>query len=522
MMTHRIASKLLLPILLPCLLLAAALAQEAEPPPQAAQPEVTPAEESPPQPLEREAAPAEEAERQEQQSEATQTDEAAEEPQPQIAQPEQAPLQGPPTALDEARALLNSGRPVAALEILRTLPLDGPDRISVLFNRGLAAIAVSQLEGLDPGARRRFQDEAIAIFRTVLVDSPELVRVRLELARAFFMSGQDELARRHFELVLGGPLPPQVVVNIRRFLEALRERKRLTGYFGAAIAPDSNLNFASEEDIIYLDTVFGRLPFRREEASTEERSGLGLSVWAGGEYQLPLSQRLRMRMGADLAQRDYGGTEFDQSFLAGHVGPRWLVSPRTDISLLGTAHRQWLGTYPQIDESGMRLEIDHQLARRFWLRGTASSSVRECHNCEWRNGPQTGFSLSTVWTPAPVLQVHLTVGYDRDHARVEHWRSLSRWVRVGSQLALPLGFTLGTTAQMRRTYYAGEGGAHFTLTGRQRLDRSLSFGITILNRVVALYGFSPQLALIHEARATNAQAQGYERDRAELRLVRQF
>ena len=32
----------------------------------------------------------------------------------------------------------------------------------------------------------------------------------------------------------------------------------------------------------------------------------------------------------------------------------------------------------------------------------------------------------------------------------------------------------------------------------------------------------PQLALIHEARQTNAQAQDYDRNRAELRFVRQF
>ena len=38
----------------------------------------------------------------------------------------------------------------------------------------------------------------------------------------------------------------------------MQARKRLTGYFGLAVAPDSNLNAASETEIIYIDTVFGR------------------------------------------------------------------------------------------------------------------------------------------------------------------------------------------------------------------------------------------------------------------------
>ena len=501
-MTYRTASYLLIAVLFLCLLPAALPAQEAEPQsretqPEAAQPEGQP-QETPP--------------------EAVQPGEV----QPGVPQPGLRQPEGPRTGLDEARFLLDNRRPIAALEILRALPHDGPDRVNVLFNRGMAALAVSQLDELNEEVRQALYDEAIAAFRFILIDNPELVRVRLELARAFFFSGRDDLAQGHFERVLASPLPPAVVTNIQRFLDAIRDRQRLSGYFGAAIAPDSNLNYASEEDIIYLDTVFGRLPFQRDEESTEELSGLGLSVWAGGEYQMPLARHLRMRIGADIAQREYSGKDFDQTVLATHVGPRWLASPRTDLSLLGTAYRQWLGSHPQIDEQGMRLEISHQLAPRFWLRGTAAARERECHNCEWRNGPVTDFSLSAIWTPAPTFQVRLTVGYERDYASLVHWRSLSRWLRVDGNLALPLGFTLGGNAQMRRTHYAGDGRAHFTLTGRQRRDRTVSFGITILNRVIALYGFSPQIALFHDARMTNAQAQNFDRDRAELRLVRQF
>ena len=49
-----------------------------------------------------------------------------------------------------------------------------------------------------------------------------------------------------------------------------------------------------------------------------------------------------------------------------------------------------------------------------------------------------------------------------------------------------------------------------------------TFSVSVLNRVFTLFGFSPQLALINEARLINAQAQDYDRSRAELRFVRQF
>ena len=406
----------------------------------------------------------------------------------------------------------------AAVHAQETLPkLD--ERTAVLFQVGMRSLAeADQADG--DAARQELYDRAIAAFQLILVNRPELIRVRLELARTFFLKGQDGLARRHFELVLAGGVPPPVAANIRRFMNAMQTRKRFTGYFGAAFAPDSNFNAASESEIIYIDTTIGRLPFTRD-GDFGARSGLGVSVWGGGEYQQPLSERLRLRVGADLAQREYSGSDFDQLFLAAHAGPRWLASPITELSLLATAQRQWLGGEPYADETGVRLELDRRLTPRLWARGTASYRERD-HQRDILDGPQVGFTATAAWTPAPVLRVHMTVGYERDHAASEHWRNLSRSVRVGTSLALPLGFTLGTSAQMRRVRYDGSGRPHFTLHGGPRFDRIRTFTVSVLNRAFTLYGFSPQLALINEARQTNAQAQNYERNRAELRFVRQF
>ena len=419
-----------------------------------------------------------------------------------------------------ALAVLLACIPLATAARAQEEPPQRDNRAEILFHVGMTALAEAE-QADDDEARRELYDRAIAAFRLILVNRPELVRVRLELARTFFLKGQDGLARRHFELVLAGGVPPVVAANIRAFMNAMQTRKRFTGYFGAAIAPDSNLNAASESEIIYIDTAFGRLPFTRQ-GDFGAQSGLGLSVWGGGEYQQPLSERLRLRVGADLAQREYGGSDFDQSFLAAHAGPRWLASPITEISLLATAQRQWLGGIPYTDETGVRLELDRRLTARLWARGTAAYRQRDHQQRDFLDGPLVDFTATFAWTPAPVLRVHVTVGYERDHAALQHWRNLSRWVRVGTSLALPLGFTLGTSVQARRTYYDGSGVPHLTLDRKARRDRTRTFTLSVLNRAFTVFRFSPQIALIHEARLTNAQAQDFERDRAELRFVRQF
>ena len=394
------------------------------------------------------------------------------------------------------------------------------ERTARLFDLGMTALEIAERTDGE-SARSELYDKAIEAFRTILVNRPDLVRARLELARAFFLKGQDGLARRHFEAVLAGGVPRPVAANIRQFLAIMQSRKRLTGYFGMAVAPDSNLNAASESEIIYIDTVFGRLPFTRE-GDVGAESGFGLSVWGGGEYQQPLSDRFSLRVGSDVAVREYPGGDFDQLFLAAHVGPRWLASPITEISLLATVQRQWLGSIPYSDEFGARLELDRRLGPTVWARGTAAYRGRDFLSRDFLDGPAVDFTATLAWVPAPVLRVQFTAGYTREHAALEHWRNLSRWVRVGTSLALPLGFTLGTSIQARRTYYDGAGQPHLTLHGRPRRDRIRSFSLSVLNRAVTLYGFSPQLVLIHDVRLTNAQAQDYGRNRAELRFVRQF
>ena len=434
--------------------------------------------------------------------------------------PPSAPVEGS-AAVGGLQALIDAGRFEEAIVALRPLLEQEPVDASVLFLYGLASLEASQRPGRADEDREILLNEAIAAFRAMLVNRPDLVRVRLELARAFLLRGRDGLARRHFEAALAGGVPPTVAANIHRFLAIMQARKRWTGYFGAAIAPDSNLNAASESEIIYIDTAFGRLPFQRQ-GDFGAQSGLGVSVWGGGEYQQPLSRRLRLRVGADAVQRDYPGGDFDQFFVATHTGPRWLAGPITEISLLATAQRQWLGGHPYADETGVRLELDRRLTARLWMRGTASVRERDHHQHDFLDGPLAGFTASFAWAAAPVLRVQMMVGYEHDHAASVHYRNLSRWVRVGTSLALPLGFTLGVSAQMRRTYYEGSRRAHQVLDGRRRLDRTRTFSVSILNRAFTLFRFSPQLALIHEARLTNAQAQDYDRNRAELRFVRQF
>lgn len=127
--------------------------------------------------------------------------------------------------------------------------------------------------------------------------------------------------------------------------------------------PDTNIGASSDERVIYINVGGARLPFTRdaEELTT---SGIGLSLWTGGEYQYPLKDNPRLRTGANSSRREYEGRRFDQSSLSTHVGPRWLPARATEASLLASAQRYWSGGTPDHDALGFRIEAGHRFTHR--------------------------------------------------------------------------------------------------------------------------------------------------------------
>ena len=80
-----------------------------------------------------------------------------------------------------------------ALILLFSLPAAAQE-MNELFRQGMTAL--NQATRAEPDKRDALLDEAIAAFRKMLIANPSLVRVRLELGRAFFL--KDSSAKRGF------------------------------------------------------------------------------------------------------------------------------------------------------------------------------------------------------------------------------------------------------------------------------------------------------------------------------------
>ena len=441
----------------------------------------------------------------------------------------------PPAAragtLTEARVLVRTGQFEKALDLLRPLAQAGTVDASVLFALGVAAVGASEKPDVSEDKRDALLDEAIAAFHDMLVARPGLIRIRLELARAFFLKEEDRLAKRHFELVLAGKPPAAVALNVNRFLNIMRARKRWSLRLGMALAPDSNIGAGSDDRIIYINVAGQPLPFRRDQEELTS-SGIGVSAWLGGEYQYPLgdsgtgsgASRWRLRAGGDISRKEYRESRFDQMTVAGHVGPRWLIGRTSDVSLLLSGRHHWTGKAleePSHHDIGLRVEASHRLNPRTTVNARASRHERRYDERTHLDGPVTDVSVGVGWVASPTVRIDAGLGLGRERPEMERERHTRRWVQVGATAALPWGFTVGGSGTLRWADYEGNW-LPFVATGEPRNDLVRTLRVFAHNRALTFEGFSPQLSVTQEQRTSNAQLHDYERIFGELRFVRLF
>jgi hypothetical protein len=135
---------------------------------------------------------------------------------------------------DDIKALLDKGNSAAAYALGKKHPEElGKPQFDFYF--GVAAI--------DSG----HAGEGVLALERYTINFPGNVQAKLELARGYFILGDDLRAREEFNEVLKSSPPPAVTANIERYLDAIRAREsayRTTAgvFVEFGLGYDSNIN----------------------------------------------------------------------------------------------------------------------------------------------------------------------------------------------------------------------------------------------------------------------------------------
>jgi tetratricopeptide (TPR) repeat protein len=399
-----------------------------------------------------------------------------------------------------ARQLMNQGRLEEAAAVLDARLAAEPKDVQARFLKGMIAVAMKD------------NRQAVRIFRSILIDKPGATRVRLELARAFYLEKDYGNALRQFQFALAGNPPREVAANINHYLAAIRDAKSLSYNFGIAIAPDTNLNTGSSAREVSL---FG-LPFDLSEEA-RQRSGVGLALEAGAEWAPRIGKGKRLRLGVNGQRREYSGSDFDDMTVAGYAGPR-LVSGKWDLSLLGTAYQRWYGAKPYNHALGARAEATYYLNPRLGISGAASGQWVRHRQARERDGRLLALNGGAFYALTSSSAATAKAGVSRHEARIKPYSSWSGFVAAGYFRDLPMGFSIYVEPSFSLARYDRA----LIGFGRKRSDDTRSLLITLLNRHIVLSRFTPRISYTFTRQSSSVALYEFTRNRLEIGLTTVF
>jgi len=403
-------------------------------------------------------------------------------------------------AIQAAKTLMLNGQTAGARALLLDLETHHRKSNDIDFLLGLLAIDSHDY------------DFAIQRFRTMLVRQPDAVRVRLELARAFYLKRDYDNAFRQFQFARAGKLPAGVAGTIDRFLAAIRREKSWSYSFSVAVAPDTNINNGTSAREVQL---FG-LPFELSDNS-RRRSGVGAAIEAAAEFTPRISDHLRLKAGGAVLRREYQGKDFDDMTVAFYAGPR-LVLDKWDLSATATGVQRRFGGRRLSEGFGAKLDGTYYLDPRTALSLTLSAQQMRYPGYPMQTGPSYTAWAGIMRALTPSSSLNARIGLSRKSARVPELASWSESVSVSYYRDLPGGFSIYVEPGLARSTYD----AADPFFGVRRKDKVAGLRLGLLNRRIVMRGFTPRAAFTLTRRRSTIQLFDYTQRRIELGLTSAF
>ena len=213
---------------------------------------------------------------------------------------------------DRAKRFIQQGQHKAAYDLL--LPQEGARAGDPEYDYLLG------ISALDSGDAER----AVFALERVLAVQPDNHLARAEIARAYYVMGEKDTARREFETVRKQQIPQQAKETIERYLSAISasEVTRASGFIEYGLGYDTNVNSATGQNQIALPALGGIVATLNSAATRRSDTFQALS---GG---LNITHRLTQDWSAvggfaAAAKLNNSANEFDTMSVDLNLGGRW-------------------------------------------------------------------------------------------------------------------------------------------------------------------------------------------------------
>ena len=417
------------------------------------------------------------------------------------------------TALDAVKmagGLVDRGDLEHATQILTMLP--ETDNLPVEIERWylLAQIA----------ARQGDLDTAIKIYRKLLDEQPDLVKIRYELALCYMQQEQWYRADYHLRLAMAGDDIPDIVKQRMMYDRYIvRQNKNWDIWFNFGATPDSNINqVPGGEECITTEygTFCNQLP--------DPISSVGFNFLLGGHYEFKLGDQWRWKSDANIYGTIYKQHDYDDLYVGFSTGPRYVWS-KGDIWTAAVMSRRLYGWHGYNTSYGGKIDTNYDITRR-WSAGLMLYMTNNVYDeyAEYMNGQTYSSALRIGYSFDASKYILLRNSVMREEAKSDIYKNWRYNLALGFGAELPLGFRMYLEPSIGWVNYDGSRWtvSDNTYTQITEHDFIQHYTVSLSNNKLDIFGFVPVMTFGYTRRDSNIKNRGYNKTALELSLQRKF
>ncbi|MDH7971478.1 surface lipoprotein assembly modifier [Sphingomonas sp. AR_OL41] len=360
---------------------------------------------------------------------------------------------------------------------------------------------------------------AEAIFRAILVDDPKQTRVRLELARTLLSMGKTQKADHQFRLAAQAPdLPPEITRTIRSVRNIIRSKRAWTLDLALGIAPDTNINNATGADSITV--LFGTQPIPLTlGANAQAKSGVGVNATIDSGLRLPIAKNTALLVDFNAGGTLYKASAYNDVSAELAVGPEVKLSEKLRLRAEGVVGQRDYGGSVISRQVGIKGGAEYNLSDSQRLGFQVDARHTRAFFDHGYDGWQIGGYATYERVVARSMIASANIFVRRDALADPAYANSEIGGVVGLGGELPKGFNFGISAGVSHAKYDA---ASFFFSLDPRRDWRYNARLTLGNRAIRLWGFSPSFSVTYAGNASSITYYTTQRTRFRFALARYF
>ena len=371
--------------------------------------------------------------------------------------------------MQAARMLIRAGELEHARDFLeQARPSDEEESIERLFLLGRIEMQLGM------------PNRAVERFEAILARRPELTRVRLELAQAYYLTGHDDKAKHHFSSSLADELPSSVESAVESFLRGIDARKKWSVSLSASMLPETKRSDREE-------VLIGGVPFRLGE-DARASSGVGVLLSTGASYSPTITDDIRGVLAASVAAKVYERSDWNDVSTSGDIGLSRLFDTGSVSGGLRLG-RRWTGGDRYQHSLGPWAQARFRLSGSTHLGLALSAGYRAHDQRPDRDGWRVAAYPSLRHALDSRTSIRAEPMFEVVEAQAKHHGS--RLIGLGTTLSRSFdgGLSVSLTPSVHVRRYAADD----PLFGTRQVDRNYRLGVRMLHRSLRYGGFAPYI-----------------------------